>query len=60
MKKPKKKYVVLRHLSGPHIGMKFWSVNSDNNTHSKKGELWYEEIAFTNDTNEAIRLSNNF
>jgi hypothetical protein len=52
-----KKYVVLEHLNLPNKGFRFWSTNSDNNTHSANGELWYKEIAFTDDTEEAIKLS---
>lgn len=48
-----KKYVVLETIS---TGGRFWTTNTSNNTHSAKGELWYKEIAFTDDTKEAIRL----
>lgn len=52
-----KKYVVLENLNLPDRGFRFWSTNSENNTHSAKGELWYKEIMFTDDTEEAIRES---
>jgi hypothetical protein len=52
-----KKYVVLEHLTLPDRGFRFWTVNTDNNTHSYKGELWYKEILFTDNTEEAIRVS---
>lgn len=52
-----KKYVVLEHLCLPNRGFRFWSMNSDNNTHSAKGELWYKEVLFTDDMDEAIRVS---
>lgn len=55
--KSDKKYVVLEHLNLPDRGFRFWSTNSENNTHSHKGELWYKEILFTDDTEEAIRVS---
>lgn len=57
MDKSEKKFVVLEHLCLPNRGFRFWTTNSDNNTHSFKGELWYKEIAFTDDTEEAILLS---
>ena len=34
-----KKYVVLEHLTMPNRGERFWTTNSENNTHSHKGEL---------------------
>jgi len=55
----KKKYVVLEHLLMPNKGMRFFSMNSENNTHSIKGELWYKEVMFTDEIKEAqacIRL----
>lgn len=57
--KSNKKYVVLENLLLPNRGFRFWTSNSDNNTHSAKGELWYKEILFTDDTEEAIRISQN-
>jgi hypothetical protein len=48
------KYVVLEHLTLPNRGLRFWSRNIKNSTHSKKGELWYKEILFTNSQEEAI------
>lgn len=53
----KKKYVVLENLTLPNRGFRFWSTNSENNTHSSKGELWYKEVLFTDDREEAIRIS---
>lgn len=54
MKENSKQFVVLEHLGGVDKGQRFWSTNSDNNTHSNKGELWYKEILFTDSTEEAI------
>lgn len=53
----KKKYVVLEHLELPNRGFRFWTTNTENNTHSHKGELWYKEILFTDNTDEAIAMS---
>lgn len=55
--KSEKKYVVLEHLTLPDRGFRFWSTNSENNTHGANGELWYKEIMFTDDTEEAIAMS---
>jgi hypothetical protein len=52
-----KKYVVLEHLQLPNRGCRFWTMNTTNNTRSLSGELWYEEICFTDDSEEAIRYS---
>lgn len=52
-----KKYVVLEHLTMPDQGKRFWSTNTENNTHSLEGELWYKEIIFTDDKDEAIHHS---
>lgn len=52
--KSEKKYVVLEHLNLPQRGFRFWSTNSENNTHGANGELWYKEIMFTDDREEAI------
>jgi len=49
-----KKYVVLEHLTLPDRGFRFWSTNSENNTHGSTGELWYKEILFTDSKQEAI------
>lgn len=51
------KYVVLEHLTLPDKGLRFWTSNTENNTHGYNGELWYKEVAFTDDTDEAIRIS---
>ena len=51
------KYVVLEHLQLPNRGFRFWSLNTENNTHSHTGELWYKEILFTDDEEEAIAMS---
>lgn len=53
MKHPEK-FVVLEHLTLPDKGMRFWTLNTKNNTHSIDGELWYKEILFTDDKLEAI------
>jgi hypothetical protein len=55
--KRSEKYVVLEHLTLPDRGLRFWSTNSDNNTHGHTGELWYKEILFTNSEEEAIDVS---
>ncbi len=52
-----KKYVVLENLQVPNRGFRFWSLNTANNTHSAKGELWYKEILFTDSEEEAIAES---
>ena len=49
-----KKYVVLEHLQLPNRGFRFWTTNSENNTHSFDGELWYKEVLFTDSDEEAI------
>ena len=49
-----KKYVVLEHLTLPDRGMRFWSTNSENNTHLNDGALAYKEVLFTDDENTAI------
>ena len=48
-----KKYVVLENIETKG---RFWTINTENNTHSINGELWYKEVAFTDDTEEAIKL----
>ena len=56
------KYVVLEHLTLPDRGLRFWSHNTENNTHGYNGELWYKEVLFTDSEDEAIavsRISNN-
>lgn len=55
--KSEKKYVVLENLNLPNHGLRFWTTNSENNTHGANGELWYKEIMFTDDTEEAISQS---
>jgi hypothetical protein len=54
------KYVVLEHLTLPDRGKRFWTSASENNTHGHTGELWYKEILFTNDEEEAIRVSQEY
>jgi len=56
MKRPEK-YVVLEHLTLPDRGFRFWSMNTEDNTHSAWGDLWYKEILFTDDEEEAIKES---
>jgi hypothetical protein len=51
------KYVVLEHLTLPDRGFRFWSFNSEDNTHSAWGDLWYKEILFTDSEEEAIAAS---
>lgn len=41
----------------PNRGFRFWSINSDNNTRSAKGQLWYKEVFFTDHTEVAITES---
>lgn len=53
----KKKYVVLEHLQLPNRGFRFWTINTGDNTHSHKGELWYKEVLFTDNSDEAIAMS---
>jgi hypothetical protein len=55
----KKKYVVLEHLTLPNRGLRFWSTNTENNTHSAKGELWYKEILFSDSKEECIEECRN-
>ena len=52
IEKSTKLYVVLENLVS---GLRFWSTNSDNNTHSFEGEHWYKEIVFTNNEEEALK-----
>jgi hypothetical protein len=56
MKRPEK-YVVLEHLTLPDRGLRFWSMNTEDNTHSAWGDLWYKEILFTDSEDEAIEAS---
>lgn len=46
-----KKFVVLGDLKHGNV---FWTTNKENNCYSKDGELWYEEIMFTDSPQEAI------
>ena len=57
--KSNKKYVVLEHLTLPDRGFKFWTTNTENNTHGQNGELWYKEVLFTDSETEAITESQN-
>lgn len=52
------KFVVLETLVGPSKGGRFFTTNSDNNTHSAKGELWYKEIAFCDTSDECQKYLN--
>jgi hypothetical protein len=52
--KVESEFVVLEHLSGKYKGRRFWTINTDNNTHSENGELWYKEVLFTNSSEDAI------
>jgi len=49
-----KKYIVLEHLQLPNRGFRFWTMNSEDNTRSVDGKLWYKEILFTDSTDEAV------
>jgi hypothetical protein len=51
------KYVVLERLTLPNRGIRFWSTNTENNTHSAWVDLWYKEILFTDSEEEAIKVS---
>ena len=51
------KYVVLEHIRMPERGFRFWSTNTEDNTHGHNGELWYKEILFTDSEDEAIKAS---
>ena len=55
--KSDKKYVVLEHINLPDRGLRFWSMNTEDNTHSAWGDLWYKEILFTDKEEEAIAAS---
>jgi len=55
--KSDKKYVVLEHINLPDRGLRFWSMNTEDNTHSAWGDLWYKEILFTDSEEEAIAAS---
>lgn len=48
-----KKFVVLENIETKY---RFWTINTENNTHSVKGELWYKEILFTDSEDEAIKM----
>lgn len=55
-----KTYVVLEHLTMPDRGRRFWSMNgpsSSHNVRSSDGEVWYKEVHFTDDENEAIEYA---
>lgn len=54
------KYVVLEHLTLPDKGLRFWTTNTENNTHGMNGELWYKEILFTDSEEEAIECAKKF
>jgi hypothetical protein len=46
------KYIILEHKTMPNRGFRFWSINS--------GEVnteWYKVIGYTDDTEEAIKIS---
>jgi hypothetical protein len=55
-----KKYVVLEHLTLPDKGYRFWTHNTEDNTHSIWGDLWYKEILFTDSEEEAIEESKKY
>lgn len=48
------KYVVLEHITLPDRGLRFWSTNTEDNTHGHNGELWYKEILFTDSEEKAM------
>jgi len=48
-----KNFVILENIT---TKARFWTFNKKNNTHSINGELWYKEIAFTDSSEEAIKL----
>ena len=48
-----KKYVVLEHLLLPDRGLRFFTLNKEDNTHGYNGELWYKEVYFTDDVEDA-------
>lgn len=52
MAKTRKKYVVLQNLNAPY--QKFWTTNTNNNTHSIDWKLLYEELLFTDSEETAI------
>jgi len=56
VKKRNYKFVVLENIE---TKSRFWTMNTKNNTHSINGELWYKEIAFTDDPQEAIEITKN-
>jgi len=56
MKRPEK-YVVLEHLTLPDRGLRFWTKNTEDNTHLLDGTLVYKEILFTDDEDAAIHAS---
>jgi hypothetical protein len=51
-----KKYVVLEHLSGHHKGHRFWTTNTKDNTKLYDETIAYKEIAFTDSSDEAIKM----
>jgi len=51
------KYVVLEHLLLPDKGKRFWTMNTDENCHLYDGRLAYKEVHFTNDSEDAIEVS---
>lgn len=58
--KQHKKFVVLEHLLLPSTGKRFWSTNTDDNTHLYDGRLAYKEILFTDSETEAIEESRKY
>jgi hypothetical protein len=56
MKRPEK-YVVLEHLLMPDRGLRFWGINTEDNTHSAWGDLWYKEVLFTDSVSEATEMA---
>jgi hypothetical protein len=57
--KNEKQYVVLEHLGGSDMGLKFFTTNTENNTRSSEGELWYKEVMFTDSIEEAQEACGN-
>lgn len=48
-------YVVLEYVQ-PRFGARFWTMNQGDNCHLDDGTVAYREIAFTDDSAEAINL----
>ncbi len=54
----KKKFVVLERLQGFNTGVKYWTLNKNDNIGYRNGSPLHREVLFTNDSSEAIAECN--